>query len=87
MEMNTLADPARFADAIRSLAQDAHQTLRRSSSPAALRRLSRRIERLSDSLGDLRGAPLGAWLDNLASEVQSATVHRTGAFRPTCQCA
>ena len=44
MEINTLSDPARFARAIRGLAHDAHRTLTHSPSPAALRKLSRRIE-------------------------------------------
>jgi hypothetical protein len=87
MEINTLSDPARFAQAIRGLAQDAHRTLTRTSSPAALRRLSRRIERLSSALGDRRGSPVGAWLDNLGREVRSAAVHRVGASRPMSICA
>ena len=37
MEINTLSDPARFAQAIRALARDAHRTLTHSPSAAALR--------------------------------------------------
>jgi hypothetical protein len=72
MEVNTLSDPTRFAQAVRDLARDAHWTLRRSPSPAALRGLTRRIELLSSALGDRRGGPLGTWLDNLGREVRSA---------------
>ena len=87
MTINTLSDPTRFAQAIRRLAQDAHQTLRHSPSPAALRKLSRRIDLLSSALGDRHEAPVGAWLDSLGREVQSATVHRAGSYRPMCVCA
>jgi hypothetical protein len=87
MEMNTLSDPARFAQAIRGLARDAHQTLRHSPSAAALRRLSRRIELLAAALGDRREGPVGTWLDNLGREVRSAAVHRAGSSRPMCLCA
>ncbi len=87
MEIHTLSDPARFAQAIRDLARDAHQTVRHSPSPAALRRLSRRIEFLAAALGDRRGGPLATWLDNLGREVRSAAVHRAGASRRMCICA
>ena len=86
MEINTLSDPAQFAQAIRALAQDAHH-LRHSPSAAALWGLSRRIEVLASVLGDRRGGPLGKWLDNLGREVRSAGVHRTGSPRPRCICA
>ncbi len=86
MEINTLSDPARFAQAIRGLARDAHDTLTHSPSAAALRGLSRRIELLAAVLGDRRGGPLGTWLDNLGREVRSAAVHRAGSSRPTCLC-
>lgn len=72
METNTLPDPARLAQAIRGLARVAHETLTHSPSPAGLRRLSRRINTLTESLGDSRGGQLGAWLDNLGREVRSA---------------
>ena len=52
-----LSDPARFAQAIRGLAYDAHRTLRHSPSPAALRKLSRRIDAL---VGGPRRPPRGA---------------------------
>jgi hypothetical protein len=84
MEIDTLSDSARFARAIRDLARDAHRTLTYSSSPAALRGLSRRIELLASALGDRRGGPLGTWLDNLAREVRSAAVHRAGASSRMC---
>jgi hypothetical protein len=87
MEMNTLADPAQFAQAIRYLARDAHQTLRHSPSAAALRRLSRRIELLASALGDRREGPVGTWLDNLGREVRSAAIHRARSARPMCLCA
>jgi hypothetical protein len=86
MEIDTLSDPARFAQAIRALARDAHQ-LRQSPSAAALRRLSRRIDLLASVLGDRRGVPVGTWLDNLGREVRSAAVHRAGSSRPMCLCA
>ncbi len=82
-----LSDPARFAQAIRDLAYDAHRTLTHSPSPSALRQLSRRIELLGSALGDRRGGPLGTWLDNLGREVRSAAVSRSGACRRTCICA
>jgi hypothetical protein len=84
MEINTLSDPARFAQAIRALALDAHRTLTHSPSAAALRRLSRRIEFLSSALGDRRRGPLGTWLDNLGREVRSTAVHRVKSSRPMC---
>jgi hypothetical protein len=84
---NSLSDPARFAQALRSLAYDAHQTLTHSPSPAALRRLARRIEVLSSALGDRQGGPLRAWLDNAGREVRSAAVPRAGSSRPMCGCA
>ena len=87
MEVDTLSDPARFAQAIRGLAHDAHRTLKHSPSPAALRKLTRRIEALASVLGDRRGDPLRAWLDNLGREVRSAAVDRTGASRRMCLCA
>jgi len=72
MEVDMLSDPARFAQAVRGLAQDAHRALRRSSSPATLRGLSRRIDTLVAALGDRRRGGLGAWLDNLGREVRLA---------------
>jgi hypothetical protein len=87
MEINTLSDPTRFARAIRGLARDAHRTLTHSPSPAALRRLSRRIELLASALGDRRGGPLGTWLDNLGREVRSAAVQRARASRRMGICA
>jgi hypothetical protein len=89
MEMNAMSDPTWLAQAIREVARDAHQTLRHSPSPAALRRISRRIELLSCALGDRRGGPLVTWLDSLGREVRSAAVHRTrtGSSHPLCSCA
>jgi hypothetical protein len=84
---DSLSDSARFAQAIRGLAYDAHRTLTHSPSPAALRKLTRRIEVLSSVLGDRRIGPLGAWLDNLGREVRSAAVHRVGSSRPVGICA
>ncbi len=74
MEIITLADPARFAQAIRDLALDAHWTLTHSPSPAPLRRLSRRIERLASAVADRSEGPppIATWLDNLAREVRVA---------------
>jgi hypothetical protein len=72
MDINTLSDPAGFAQAIRDLAGDAHRTLTHASSPVALRKLSGRIERLSSALGDRRGGPIGTWLESLGREVRSA---------------
>jgi hypothetical protein len=82
MEINTLSDPARFAQAIRGLARDAHRTLTHSPSSAALRGLSRRIEHLSSALGDRRGGPVATWLNNLGREVRSAAVHRAESPAP-----
>jgi hypothetical protein len=79
MEINTLSDPAQFAQAIRGLARDAYQALTHSPSPAALRKLSRRIELLSSALDDRHEGPIATWLDNLGREVQSAAVARTGS--------
>jgi hypothetical protein len=78
MEINTLSDPARFAQAIRDLARAAHRTFTHSPSPVALRRLSRRIERLSSTLEDRRDGPLpiARWLDNLEREVRVAAGRR-----------
>jgi hypothetical protein len=84
MEITTLSDPARFAKAIRRLAHDAHQTLAHAPSPAALRRLSRRIKLLGSALGDRRKGPLGTWLYNLGRKVRSAAVHRASPYRPMC---
>jgi hypothetical protein len=83
----SLSDPARFAQAIRALASDAHRTLKHSPSPAALRRLTRRIKVLSSALGDRQGGPLRAWLDNAGREVRSAAIHQAEASRPMCVCA
>jgi hypothetical protein len=71
MEVNTLSDPARFARAIRGLAYGAHRTLRHAPSPAALQKLSRRIDLLGSALGDRREGPLGTWLGNLGREVRA----------------
>ena len=87
MEINTLSDPARFAQAIRDLARDAHGALTHSPSPLALRRLSRRIELLASALGESRGGPLGTWLESLGREVRSGARHRAGSSRPLCICA
>ena len=84
---DTLSDPARFAQAIRGLAYDAHRTLTHSPSPAALRRLARRIESCRLPSGTAAAARSGAWLDNLGREVRSAAAHRTEASRPMCLCA
>jgi hypothetical protein len=83
----SLSDPARLAQAIRGLAYDAHRTLTHSPSPAALRKLTRRIEVLSSALGDRQGDPLRAWLDNAGREVRSAAIRRAGASHPMCVCA
>jgi hypothetical protein len=83
----SLSDPARFARAVRDLAYDAHRTLRHSPSPAALRKLARRIEDLSSVLGDRQGGPLRAWLDNAGREVRSAAIRQAGASRPVRLCA
>ncbi len=82
-----LSDPARFAQAISDLAYDAHRTLTHSPSPAALRKLARRIEVLSSVLGDRQGGPLRAWLDNADREVRSAAVRQARASRPMYLCA
>ena len=84
MDIHTLSDPARFAEAIRDLAQDAHETLRSSPSSADLRRVSRRIELLATAAG---GGTIGIWLDNLGREVRSATVRRKRSSRRMCICA
>jgi hypothetical protein len=86
MDINTLSDPARFAQSIRGLAYDAHRTLTHSQSPSALRRLARRIEVLTSALGDRPVGPLRAWLDNAGREVRSAAAHRAGSSRPVCVC-
>ena len=87
MEVNSLSDPARFAQAIRALAHDAHRTLRNSPSAAALCGLSRRVDTLAATLGDRPVSPLGSWLENLGRELRSAAVHRAGSPRPLCLCA
>jgi|ThiBio_1000_plan_1041568.scaffolds.fasta_scaffold01168_14 hypothetical protein len=87
MELDTLSDPAEFAQAIRGLARDAHRTLRYSPSAAALRGLSRRIDALATVLGDRRGGPVGTWLENLGREVRFAVVHPARLSRPVCLCA
>jgi hypothetical protein len=87
MEIDTLSDPARFAQAIRDLARDSHRTLTHSPSPAALRGLYRRIELVSSALGDRRGGPVETWLDNLGREVRSVAARRAGSSRPVCVCA
>ena len=82
MEIHTLSDPARFAQAIRDLAGDAHRTLAHAPSAAALRGLSRRIERLTFALDDRCGSPVGSWLESLGREVRvAAAVNRAGASR------
>jgi hypothetical protein len=87
MEVTTLSDPARFARAIRGLAYEAHRTLKHSPSPAALRKLSRRIDHLGSALGNRREGPLGTWLGSLGREVRSAAVNRARSPRPVCVCA
>jgi hypothetical protein len=79
--MITLSGSARFARAIRGLARDAHRTLAHAPSPAALRGLPRRIERLASALRDRREGPLGTWLKSLGREVRSAAVYRAGSAR------
>jgi hypothetical protein len=81
---DSLSDPARCAQAIRDLAYDAHRTLKHSPSPAALRKLARRIEVLSSVVGNRRGVPLRAWLDNAGREVRSAAIRQAGASCPMC---
>jgi len=87
MDPDVASDPARFAQAIRDLARDAHETLNHSPSAAALWRLPRRIDALAAVLGDRRGGPLGTWLENTGREVRSAAVHRAGVSHPMCLCA
>ena len=83
---DALSNPARFAEAIRALAQDANE-LRHSPSAAARWRVSRRIELLASALGDRREGPVGTWLDNLGREVRCAAVRRGASARPMCVCA
>ena len=87
METQTLPDQAWFAQAIRDLARDAHETLIHSPPPATFRGLTRRIDILAAALGDRREGPVGTWLDNLGREVRSAPAHRTEASRRMCLCA
>jgi hypothetical protein len=87
MELTTMSDPARFAQAIRRLALETHHTLGHSPSATALRWLSRRIEALASELGDRREGPLGHWLDSLGHEVRVAAVQRARASRLRCLCA
>jgi hypothetical protein len=84
MDTSMLSDPARFARAVRGLARDAHRTMRDEPSSAALRGLSRRIERLSSALGDRRRGPIGSWLDSLGREVRSAAVDRARVSPRMC---
>ena len=84
---DTLSDPARFAQAIRGLAYDAHRTLTESPSPAALRKLGRRVEFVRSAFGDRSEGSLGTWLDNLGREVRSAAAHRSGSSRLMRPCA
>jgi hypothetical protein len=83
---DVLSDPARFAEAIRAVAQDAYQ-LRQSPCAAALQMLSRRIELLTSTLGERRGGPIGTWLDSLEREVRSTAVQQGGLSRSMCICA
>jgi hypothetical protein len=87
MEITTLSDPAWFAQAIRDLAQEAHDTLTHSPSPAAVRRLSRRIEFLSSTLSHRRRVPVKTWLENLGQEVRSGAIQRATSSRPLSTCA
>ncbi len=80
MEIDTLSDPARFAQALRALARDAHRTRKLSPSSEALGELSRRVAALAAAHGDRRGGPLGTWLVNLGREGRSAA----RASRPLC---
>jgi hypothetical protein len=82
---NKLSHPARFADAIRALAQDAHR-FRHAPSPAPFQILSRRIETLSSVLGDRRDGPLGSWLNNLGRELRTAAVRRAKSPQRMCTC-
>ena len=82
----TLSDPARFAEALRALAQDAYQ-LRQSPCAAARQMLFRRIELLTSTLGERRGSPIGTWLDNVGREVRSTVVQSGGLSRSMCICA
>jgi hypothetical protein len=86
MEIYALSDPARFAEEIRALAQDA-QRLRHAPSAAALRGLSRRIDVLASALGDRRCGPLGTWLENLGNEVRSTAVQRSRSPQRVRTCA
>src|SRR4051794_25825251 len=83
MEIHTLSDPTRFAEAIRGLARDAHRTLKHAPSATSLGGLSRRIELLESALGDRRRGPVGTWLDSLGREVRSAPVPRVDSSFPT----
>ena len=77
---DTLSDPARFAQAIRGLAHDAHRTLTHSPSPAALRELSRRIDVLASLSGTATGARSGrGWT---ASGERCGRPPPTGPSRP-----
>jgi hypothetical protein len=87
MHVDTLSDPAQFAQAIRDLARDAHQTLTQSPSAAALRGLTRRIDVLIAVLGNSGGRELRTWLENARREVRAAAVHRAPLSRSLCLCA
>ena len=86
MDIDTLSDPARFAQAIRDLARDAHETLTalalRGGPAGALpphRGARVRPRRSRGPARDLAG--------NLGQEVRSATVRRDETSRTMCLCA
>jgi hypothetical protein len=87
MEITTLSDPVWFAQAIRDFAQEAHDALTHSPSPAALRRLAWRVEFLASTLGHRPTVPVKTWLENLGKMVSSRAVHQAGAPRVTSICA
>jgi hypothetical protein len=82
METHTMTDPAQFADALRTLAYDAHRTLRQSPSPTALCGLHHRVAALQSALDDRESGPLATWLHNLGREIRSAATHRPRPASP-----
>ena len=74
MEINTLSDPARMAQAIRDLARDAHRHADALAIPGGpAKALPTHRTPYVRPRRPPRG-PLGTWLDNLGREVRSAAV-------------
>jgi hypothetical protein len=77
-------DPAIFADEVRALASEAHQTINDSgAAPSEFRALLRRVARLESQALRMKADDLSEWLSNLRRELDSRLGFDSRSLRAT----